>query len=46
MMQWHAAFEKQTPLAHQDFLESLGIPASEIRRIRTHSAKIANGQNQ
>jgi DNA-binding transcriptional MerR regulator len=46
MMRWHAAFEKQTPLAHQDFLESLGIPASEIRRIRTHSAKIANGQNQ
>lgn len=41
MMQWHAAFEKQSPAAHQDFLESLGIPAAEIRRICTHSAKLA-----
>ncbi|MFT3868981.1 MAG: MerR family transcriptional regulator [Nibricoccus sp.] len=41
MMQWHAAFEKQSPPAHQDFLESLGIPTAEIRRIRAHSAKLA-----
>jgi len=34
MAQWHAAFERQSPLAHQDFLESLGIPEAEIRRIR------------
>jgi DNA-binding transcriptional MerR regulator len=34
MGQWHAAFERQSPLAHQDFLESLGIPETEIRRIR------------
>lgn len=41
MMQWHAAFEKQAPLAHQDFLESLGLPETEIRRIRAYSAKLA-----
>lgn len=41
MMQWHAAFEKQSPLAHQDFLESLGIPAGEIHRIRAHSAQVS-----
>lgn len=41
MMQWHAAFESQSPQAHQDFLESLGLPEPEIRRIRAHSVKIA-----
>jgi DNA-binding transcriptional MerR regulator len=35
MGQWHAAFERQSPMAHQDFLESLGIPETEIRRIRS-----------
>lgn len=39
MGQWHAAFERQSPLAHQDFLESLGLPEKEIRRIRALSAK-------
>jgi DNA-binding transcriptional MerR regulator len=38
---WHATFEKQAPLAHQDFLESLGLPETEIRRIRVHSARLA-----
>jgi DNA-binding transcriptional MerR regulator len=38
MMQWHAAFERQSPLAHQDFLESLGLPKAEIRRIRGYSS--------
>jgi DNA-binding transcriptional MerR regulator len=37
MIQWHVAFERQSPLAHQDFLESLGLPEPEIRRIRNHS---------
>lgn len=37
MWQWHAAFERQSPLAHQDFLESLGLDAPEIRRIRARS---------
>lgn len=43
MMEWHAAFETQSPEAHQDFLESLGIPAAEIRRIRQRSAKAVGG---
>jgi len=25
MQEWHAEFEKMSPDAHQDFLESLGI---------------------
>jgi DNA-binding transcriptional MerR regulator len=37
MRQWHVAFEAESPLAHQDFLESLGISAREIRRIRRWS---------
>jgi DNA-binding transcriptional MerR regulator len=37
MMEWHRAFERLTPAAHQDFLESLGLGATEIRRIRRHS---------
>lgn len=39
MQQWHAAFEKQSPLAHQDFLESLGLAQEEIRRIREYAAQ-------
>jgi DNA-binding transcriptional MerR regulator len=39
MNQWHVAFERQSPLAHQDFLESLGLPEVEIQRIRNHSKK-------
>ena len=39
MKQWHVAFERQSPLAHQDFLESLGLPETEIRRIRARPAK-------
>lgn len=35
--EWHRAFERQSPEAHQDFLESLGIGPEEIRRIRVHS---------
>jgi len=34
MSDWHAAFERQSPLAHQDFLESLGLADAEISRIR------------
>jgi len=34
MMDWHAVFERQSPEAHQDFLESLGLPAAEIAGIR------------
>lgn len=31
---WHAEFEKLSPEAHQDFLESLGLGHEEIARIR------------
>lgn len=43
MKQWHVAFERQSPAAHQDFLESLGLPAAEIRRIRRYSRAAAIG---
>ncbi len=36
--QWHHEFEKLSPEAHQDFLESLGLPAAEIAAIRQWSA--------
>lgn len=34
---WHQAFEQLSPDAHQHFLESLGIPADEVRAIRRWS---------
>ena len=34
MRRWHVEFERMAPEAHRDFLESLGIGADEIRRIR------------
>ena len=34
MRRWHVEFESMAPEAHQDFLESLGIPKGEIRAIR------------
>lgn len=39
MGKWHVAFERMSPEAHQDFLESLGIGAREIAEIRTWSAR-------
>ena len=41
MCQWHRAFERMSPEAHQDFLESLGIPPDEISEIRTWSKAVA-----
>ena len=38
MERWHAEFERVAPEAHQDFLESLGIEASEIAAIRRRSS--------
>ncbi len=38
MMRWHAEFERMAPEAHQEFLQSLRIPAREIRRIRCDAA--------
>ena len=36
--QWHREFEKLSPEAHQDFLESLGLASAEIAMIRKWSA--------
>ncbi|MFA5180230.1 MAG: MerR family transcriptional regulator [Syntrophales bacterium] len=37
MEKWHREFEKLSPLLHQEFLEGLGIPGTEIEAIRTWS---------
>ncbi len=37
MHRWHVEFEALAPEAHQDLLESLGIPADEIAAIRVWS---------
>lgn len=37
MDRWHMEFEKMSPAAHQDFLESLGIPPEEVALIRYFS---------
>jgi len=34
MNQWHRAFEKSAPAAHQGFLESLGLSPQEVMEIR------------
>lgn len=46
MGQWHAAFERQSPLAHQDFLESLGLTEAEIGRIRRRSVLATTGKQK
>lgn len=38
MTKWHIEFEKMSPEAHQDFLESLGIDKEEIKIIRGFSS--------
>jgi len=38
MRRWHVEFERMSPEAHQDFLESLGIPARDIAKIRAWSS--------
>jgi len=40
MNRWHAEFEASSPEAHQDFLESLGLPAAEISLIRGKYQKL------
>ena len=37
MKNWHVEFEKTSPEAHQDFLESIGIDKDEIKSIREWS---------
>ncbi len=41
MERWHVEFERLSPEAHQDFLESLGIADDEIERIRRWSQEEA-----
>lgn len=41
MQRWHVEFERTAPAAHRDFLESLGLPAKEVDRIRRWSAEMA-----
>lgn len=45
MDSWHMEFEKMSPDAHQDFLESLGIPAEEVDLIREFSGRMAVGRD-
>ncbi len=40
MWTWHKAFEKDSPEAHQDFLESIGIDCDEIAQIRNKSRTV------
>jgi MerR family transcriptional regulator, thiopeptide resistance regulator len=39
MHRWHVEFERMAPRAHQDFLQSLGLPRAEVVRIRRWSKK-------
>lgn len=41
MLRWHREFEREAPEAHQDFLESLGLDAGEVARIRTRARDTA-----
>lgn len=40
MQEWHRQFENSAPEAHQDFLESLGLKAKEIKKIRGHATSV------
>lgn len=35
MKKWHQAFERRNPQGHQEFLQWLNIPTSEIAEIRS-----------
>lgn len=39
MNRWHHEFETSSPEAHQDFLDSLGLPVEEIALIRKRSRR-------
>jgi DNA-binding transcriptional MerR regulator len=39
---WHVAFERRAPAAHQELLESLGLPLEEVAQIRRWSS-VAQG---
>ena len=37
MRRWHVEFERLAPVAHEDFLAALGLPAREVAAIRERS---------
>lgn len=39
MDRWHMEFERRAPEGHQDFLEALRIPATEIKKIQAWSRR-------
>lgn len=41
---WHREFERLAPEAHQDFLESLGLPEAEVTGIRRRSRSTSAGR--
>ena len=43
MDRWHAEFERSSPLAHQDFLESLGLTSEAISHIRQRARDASSG---
>jgi DNA-binding transcriptional MerR regulator len=45
MHRWHMEFERMAPKAHQDFLESLGLPKAEVARIRRWSDRGLGAQS-
>lgn len=44
MWRWHAEFERMAPEAHGEFLESIGIPPAEARRIREAARRLSDGE--
>ena len=46
MKNWHIEFEKTSPEAHQDFLESIGIEKDEIQLIRKWSIVLKNSRKK
>lgn len=44
LQDWHRLFEAQNPEAHQCFLQGLGIPLEEVKRIRAWAQKSAAPQ--
>ena len=45
MRRWHVEFERLSPEAHKDFLESLGLGEEEIRKIRRGSRGVRPPRN-
>ena len=46
MQRWHVEFERLSPEAHQDSLESHGLPEEEVARIRDGSRQADNRETR